>query len=598
MASQTGLNDWQIRYDGGDWEAAHGRLVSGGFFQVLGVNPLIGRVFTTAEDRAATPSAVLSYDYWQRRFGGRPDVLGRTIAIRQAVLTIIGVTPPGFIGETSGQHPDLWLPLRMQPGVIPGVDRLHDYAPQQGDVAACLRKTETRSDAGPGRSPGRSVVSSRAGIVLRGRRNRGAAARVSGPASSNPARAPWGPRGQRQEFSSFAHRAAGRGGRAAADRLCESGQPPAGPRRYAQTRDRACACRSAQAAAASSASSLRKASRWPPSEAWPALAMAYFFHGALVRMMAESDPRFQMSFTLDPLVLAFALRCDTRRRAAVRRAPGVARHQERRRSRSQRTGRGATASRGRMRSGRLLVSLQLALSLPLLVGAGLLARTVYNLQRADLGFPAQRLLLVRVDLREAGYGLARRESVLRRLLGQFQRIPGVYASSYSQLGVFTGGNPTHDRGGRLRAESGRRPRLGAGCGGPRLFLDVGCPHRAGARNPRRAIMRSPPGLRDQRSLCQALLRSAQPLGMHITELEDDIRTTFQVVGVTRNSRTRDLRGDIPAALLRGGNAEPRRREESYLPDPHRHRRPARYGGRPEDDSALRRRAADRRRRID
>src|SRR6202035_4949498 len=65
--------------------------------------------------------------------------------------------------------------------------------------------------------------------------------------------------------------------------------------------------------------------------------------------------------------------------------------------------RSATGSPGRMRSGRLLVSVQLALSLPLLVGAGLLVRTIYNLQRVDLGFPAQRLLLVRVDSREAGY---------------------------------------------------------------------------------------------------------------------------------------------------------------------------------------------------
>jgi len=92
-----------------------------------------------------------------------------------------------------------------------------------------------------------------------------------------------------------------------------------------------------------------------------------------------------------------------------------------------------------MRSGRFLVSLQLALSLPLLVGAGLLARIVYNLQRADLGFPAERLLLVRIDLREAATDAARRNGLLDELRGQLQQIPGVRAASFSTLGVFSGG---------------------------------------------------------------------------------------------------------------------------------------------------------------
>jgi len=120
MASQSSLNTWQVRFERGDWEEASGRLVSGGFFQVLGVGSAIGRVFTPDEDRTGTPSAVMSYSYWQRRFGGRPDVLGKTFTVGgNAALTIIGVASPGFIGETSGQQPDLWLPLRMQPACCP-----------------------------------------------------------------------------------------------------------------------------------------------------------------------------------------------------------------------------------------------------------------------------------------------------------------------------------------------------------------------------------------------------------------------------------------------------------------------------------------------
>src|SRR6185295_13962377 len=77
----------------------------------------------------ASPDAVISYGYWQRRFGGRPDVLGKTFIVRKATLTIVGVAARGFIGETSGQQPDMWIPLRMQPAVLPGRDRLHDTPP-------------------------------------------------------------------------------------------------------------------------------------------------------------------------------------------------------------------------------------------------------------------------------------------------------------------------------------------------------------------------------------------------------------------------------------------------------------------------------------
>jgi hypothetical protein len=76
MASQSTLDTWQVRFEGGAWEEAHGRFVSGGFFQVLGVSPSIGQVFTAAADRTGTPQAVISHNYWQRRFGGRTGVLG------------------------------------------------------------------------------------------------------------------------------------------------------------------------------------------------------------------------------------------------------------------------------------------------------------------------------------------------------------------------------------------------------------------------------------------------------------------------------------------------------------------------------------------
>src|SRR4029453_5668155 len=66
-----------------------------------------------------------------RRFGGRADVLGTSLSIGNASVTVIGVTRPGFVGETSGQQPDVWIPLRLQPLVLPNADWLHDAPPEK-----------------------------------------------------------------------------------------------------------------------------------------------------------------------------------------------------------------------------------------------------------------------------------------------------------------------------------------------------------------------------------------------------------------------------------------------------------------------------------
>ncbi|PYU51369.1 MAG: hypothetical protein DMG53_01550 [Acidobacteria bacterium] len=111
---------------GAQKESARVRLVSGDYFATLGVTPAAGRFFTREVDRArgGSPIAVLSYGFWKQRFGLDPLTLGKTIQIRQTSFQIVGVTPPGFFGETVGAFPDLWIPMMMQDSVYPGRDLL------------------------------------------------------------------------------------------------------------------------------------------------------------------------------------------------------------------------------------------------------------------------------------------------------------------------------------------------------------------------------------------------------------------------------------------------------------------------------------------
>src|SRR6266436_3777419 len=111
---------------GAQKESARVRLVSGDYFATLGVTPAAGMFFTREVDRArgGAPIAVLSYAFWKQRFGLDPLALGKTIQIHQTSFQIVGVTPPGFFGETVGAFPDFWIPMMMQDSVYPGRDLL------------------------------------------------------------------------------------------------------------------------------------------------------------------------------------------------------------------------------------------------------------------------------------------------------------------------------------------------------------------------------------------------------------------------------------------------------------------------------------------
>ena len=206
--------------------------------------------------------------------------------------------------------------------------------------------------------------------------------------------------------------------------------------------------------------------------------------------------------------------------------------------------RGAIGSMRQLRSGQLLVSLQLALSLPLLVGAGLLVRTVYNLQRADLGFPAHHLFLVRVDLREAAQQ-ERRDSLIQDLVEQTQRIPGVQAISFSELGLFSGGESSATiavSGYTPKGDDDRESALDVI--GPHYFSTLGIPMRLG----REVLERDRDGASNVCVINEAFARQffdrRNPIGARIVLVNDDSRTSYEVVGVAGNARTQALRGVV------------------------------------------------------
>src|SRR5262249_20652641 len=95
-------------------EPVQQQRVSGNFFSVLGAGVVVGRAITEADDNPASaqPGAVISYEFWRRRFGLDPGVVGRQVTVNDTALTIVGVAPPGFFGFEVGRKPDIWWPIK------------------------------------------------------------------------------------------------------------------------------------------------------------------------------------------------------------------------------------------------------------------------------------------------------------------------------------------------------------------------------------------------------------------------------------------------------------------------------------------------------
>ncbi len=111
-----------------DAEKINVELASGTFFRTLGVKPLLGRTLEAADDAApgGSPVAVLSYSYWQRRFGESTAMLGTAVTMNETTYRIVGVAPKGFFGAIVGQLPDLWVPVTMWKEISPGWNGVTD----------------------------------------------------------------------------------------------------------------------------------------------------------------------------------------------------------------------------------------------------------------------------------------------------------------------------------------------------------------------------------------------------------------------------------------------------------------------------------------
>jgi predicted permease len=533
-------------------------MVTGNYFSVLGVRPVLGRPIVPDDDVAAGagPVAVIGYGLWQRAFAASPDAIGRPIRLRggmagggtsgfepdapnapksdEAVLTIVGVAPPEFFGDTVGQIVDVWLPITMQPVLMPGRRWL-------------TRRSASWVNILGRRRPGVSEQQASESLTLLNRRlieeERGASLTDL----------------QRREIASS--RVIVDSGERGFTQLRRQFSQPLLVLMTVVTLVLLIACLNvanlmlARATARHQEIAMRLslgASRWRLvrqllteslllAVVGGALGLALATIGANILVAMVSGDAQGIALRLDPdrRILLFTAGVSITSGLLSGLIPAL-----------QGTRRGiqhglremrSTSGARRKLAAKALVAVQIAVSLVLLVGCGLFLRTLYNLKTSTLGYDPAGLVMVRVDPVAAGY---RGEEIGRAIVALMHRLaalPDVKAATFSENGLFGGvesGTSIEIPGFTPSSDDDTQVRFDQA--GPGFFTHAGIPllmgrdfteqDRPGA--PRVAIIND--------AMARFYFPNENPIGRRI-RVTDPSDNWLEVVGVARYVQDHDLR---------------------------------------------------------
>ncbi|HEY2236465.1 MAG TPA: ABC transporter permease [Candidatus Angelobacter sp.] len=547
FATEADLNRWHVRIAGGPTEEARGRLVSEEYFSVLGLQPAMGRFFISADAKGPgqDPYTVLSYDYWQSRFGGKP-VLGTAIQVGNASLTVIAVAKPGFRGEMVGESPDFWMPAMMQPMVIPGRDWLSENLSQSAEKVMWLH-VFGRLKPGVSSSKAQTEINVLFRQIIEN----------SYPISLSPEfrrqaldqrlvlhEANTGVFANRNDFSqqlflllsaaivvlaiaciNVANLLLARGSnrsREVALRLS-----------IGATRARIIRQFLTESLVLSFLGGLL------------ALLLAWGASRLLAVFLASGRSGLELSPTLDGKVLLFTLCVVVFSGIIFGLAPAL-RGTNINLNDSLRDSGHATASSGKVKLTQGLVVCQIGLSLLAVILAGLFLRTIWNLQAVGLGYPKEKLLLTTVDGVQAGYRGAQLSNVWRDLNARLQALPGVQAVTYSMNGLFSGSEADDEvavEGFTPQNEDEKTSRFDMV--GPGYFSTLGVPLLRGREFGFADSGPAPHVAVINEAFARQFFAGRSPIGRHITQDPGNQRNVVEVVGVVRNVRDHALRGEVP-----------------------------------------------------
>jgi predicted permease len=400
---------------GGQAERAYGAVVSGNYFQVMGVQPAVGRLLTPEDDRTpgGHPVTVLSHAYWQRRFASDPAIVGRGVTINNTPMTIVGVAQPGFLGSFLGVSSSAWVPMAMQPQMM-GSSRLEARG-------SSWMQTYARLEPGASQAQVQAEFSTIMAQLAREYRanNDGLAVRVV-----KPWQASWGAPlvlapilgvlsvvvalvlliACANVANLLLSRAVGRR-REVAIRLS------LGANRGRLIRQL-----------------LTEAMLLSATAGVLGVIIAYWTSGVLMAFAPPTDMPIEFALGVDGSTLAYATLVSLATGLFFGLVPAwQASRPDTVNALKEEAGRSASGGRAGQRLRSALVVAQVAVCLVLLVGAGLFVRSLQAAQHIDPGFEPDRLLVAAVDLFPNGYTSDTGRQFHRRVTDAMRAMPGVEA---------------------------------------------------------------------------------------------------------------------------------------------------------------------------
>lgn len=547
-AAQSEMDRQQVKIGSGAPEDAHSKLVSEEYFSVLGVGPAIGRVFhgDDAKGPGQDPYAVISYDYWQKRFGGNVSALGTQIKMLGTTLTVIGVAAPGFTGESVGQKPDFWIPMMMQPVVMPGRDWLHEDLGQSMEKVMWL---QVFGRLQPGITQSRAQTEM--DVLFRGIIENGYPATLA-PETRKQALnqsiklrdARTGAFGGRDDFKQQLLVLLGASvvvlliacinvANLLLARATARGKEVGVRLSIGASRTRLVRQFLTESLVLSALGGIA------------GLLLAWGASRALVVLLSERRGDFALAPGLDWRVLAFTAAVTFLTGIVFGLVPAVRGTRVNLNDTLRDSGR-VTASGGRLNLAKSLVIVQVAFSMLLVAGAGLFLRTLWNLQSVGLGYQKEHVLMVSLDGLSAGYKGPQLTNLWHDLTDRLRALPGVQGATYSQNGLFSGSESADEVDVEGFTPSKNNEKFSRFDNiGPQYFSTVGIPLLLGRETGLQDTAASPHVCVINEAFAKLFFKDRNPIGRHITEKFGDKKNVIEVVGVAKNARDHRLRGDVP-----------------------------------------------------
>jgi predicted permease len=526
-------------------ERVESRLVTGNYFETLGLTPAAGRFFTGAEDNTpgGDPVVVISYAYWQRRFSSDPNIVGRTVRLRNYPFTIIGVAPRGFVGEVVGDRHDLWIPMMMQAQLMPGREFLQNpntatllligrlkpgvsLEQAQANVSSIVRQALTETLASKLSSDDRRAIQN-GGINF------------VPPVSA-------GGRGLSRVREQFSASLLLLMGLVALVLLVACVNVANLLLARSAARRREIAVRLAIGAAPGRVVRQLLTESLLLAFIGGALGLLFASWGAtaLVRLV-NKDSAIPLALNLDWRVLGFTLAACLLAGLLFGTAPAL---RVLKLNLAPAIGSGTRESAGSARSliGRLLIASQIALGVLVLMAAALLVRSLEKLQDTDLGYSRDELVLARVDLFAAGYARgAEFNNATRELLTRLGALPGVRSVSASTNGLFSGSESNDAiRVEGFTAADQKNPDTFDDEVGPNYFSTIGVPIIQGREINQRDYDSGARVLVVNEAFVRFFFGTANPIGRHVVFLDSDHpehEQPFEIVGLAHDLRDHDIR---------------------------------------------------------